>query len=76
MFDRVGILVALPDVLHDPFIFDLAGGYDQNTAEATAYYDKINDFDQKLKIGSYYLNKYHFESLISLYILLASKGLM
>src|SRR5215204_3426765 len=76
MFERVAILVALTDVLHDPFIFDLAGRYDQNTAEATAYYEKISDFDLKLKIGSYYLNKYHFESIIRLYIQLATKGQM
>src|SRR5215213_7484384 len=76
MFERVAILVALTDVLHDPFIFDLSGRYDQNTAEATAYYEKISDFDLKLKIGSYYLNKYHFESIIRLYIQLATKGQM
>src|SRR5919107_1623923 len=76
MFERVAILVALTDVLHDPFIFDLDGRYDQNTAEAIAYYEKINDFDLKLKIGSYYLNKYHFESIIRLYIQLATKGQM
>src|SRR5215218_1004950 len=76
MFERVAILVALTDVLHDPFIFDLSGRYDQNTAEASAYYEKISDFDLKLKIGSYYLNKYHFESIIRLYIQLATKGQM
>src|SRR5918994_4226878 len=27
MFERVAILVAIPDILHDPLIFDLAGGY-------------------------------------------------
>ncbi|HEY6588786.1 MAG TPA: ATP cone domain-containing protein, partial [Nitrososphaeraceae archaeon] len=76
MFERVAILVAISDLLHDPHIFHLPGGYDQNTTEATAYYDKISDFDLKLKIGSYYLNKYHFESLIRLYTQLASKGQM
>src|SRR5215204_4791831 len=76
MFERVAILVAIPDILHDPLIFDLAGGYDQNISEATHYYDKISDFDLKLKIGSYYLNKYHFESIIRLYTQLATKGQM
>ncbi|MDF2738030.1 MAG: nrdZ, partial [Nitrososphaeraceae archaeon] len=76
MFERVAILVAITDLLHDPLIFHLAGGYDQNTTEATAYYNKISDFDLKLKIGSYYLNKYHFESIIRLYTQLASKGQM
>ena len=76
MFERVAILVAIPDLLHDPLIFHISGGYEQNIAEATAYYDKISDFDLKLKIGSYYLNKYHFDSIIRLYTQLASKGQM
>ena len=76
MFERVATLVALSDVLHDQTIFNLAGGYNQNISEATSYYNKISDFDLKLKIGSYYLNRYHFESLIRLYVQLASKGQM
>jgi ribonucleoside-diphosphate reductase alpha chain len=76
MFERVAIIVALSDVLHDQNIFQLGGGYTQNIEEATSYYNKISDFDLKLKIGSYYLNRYHFESLIRLYVQLASKGQM
>src|SRR5688572_15346243 len=76
MFERVAILVALSDVLHDQTIFHLGGDYHQNISEATSYYNKISDFDLKLKIGSYYLNRYHFESLIRLYVQLASKGQM
>ncbi|MDR4510590.1 MAG: adenosylcobalamin-dependent ribonucleoside-diphosphate reductase [Nitrososphaeraceae archaeon] len=76
MFERVAILVSISDILHDPFLFTLAGGYNQNVQEAEKYYDKINEFDLKLKIGDYYLNKYHFESLVRLYIELAIKGQM
>jgi len=76
MFERVAILVALSDVLHDHTIFHLEGRYNQNIEEATSYYNKTGDFDLKLRIGSYYLNRYHFESLIRLYIQLASKGQM
>ena len=76
MFERVAILVALSDVLHDQTIFHLGGNYNQNISEATSYYNKIGDFDLKLKIGSFYLNRYHFESLIRLYVQLASKGEM
>ncbi|MDF2736484.1 MAG: nrdZ [Nitrososphaeraceae archaeon] len=76
MFERVAILVALSDVLHDQTIFHSSGDYHQNITEATSYYNKISDFDLKLKIGSYYLNRYHFESLIRLYVQLASKGQM
>jgi ribonucleoside-diphosphate reductase alpha chain len=76
MFERVAILVALSDVLHDQTIFHLEGDYNQSISEATSYYNKISHFDLKLKIGSYYLNRYHFESLIRLYVQLASKGQM
>ncbi|MDP8941061.1 MAG: adenosylcobalamin-dependent ribonucleoside-diphosphate reductase [Thermoproteota archaeon] len=76
MFERVAILVALPDVLHDSQLFNLTGGHNQNIEEAENYYAKIDDFDLKLKIGDYYLNKYHFESLIRHYVSLAKIGRM
>src|ERR671919_288098 len=76
MFERVAILVALPDVLHDSQLFNLTGRHNQNIEEAEKYYAKIDDFDLKLKIGDYYLNKYHFESLIRHYVSLAKIGRM
>jgi ribonucleoside-diphosphate reductase alpha chain len=77
MFERVAILVALPDILHDSQLFNLAGGQNQNIEEAEKYYAKIDDFDLKLKIGDYYyLNKYHFECLIRHYVSLAKMGCM
>ncbi len=76
MFERVAILVALPDVLHDSQLFNLTGEHNQNIEEAEKYYAKIDDFDLKLKIGDYYLNKYHFESLIRHYVSLAKIGRM
>src|SRR5918992_4146698 len=76
MFERVAILVALPDVLHDSQLFNLIGEHNQNIEEAEKYYAKIDDFDLKLKIGDYYLNKYHFESLIRHYVSLAKIGRM
>jgi ribonucleoside-diphosphate reductase alpha chain len=76
MFERVAILVAIPDIMHDSRLFDLAGRHTQNIEEAEKYYAKIDDFDLKLKIGDYHLNKYHFESLIRHYIYLAKLGYM
>src|SRR5919201_1140754 len=76
MFERVAILVAIPDLMHDSRLFNLAGGYIQNIEEAEKYYDKIDDFDLKLKVGNYYLNRYHFESLIRHYIYLVKSGQM
>src|ERR687885_217791 len=76
MLERVAILVALADVIQDPQVFTLDGGYVQNIEEAEKYYSKIDDFNLKLTIGDYYLNKYHFESLVRHYICLAKLGRM
>lgn len=76
MLERVSILVALADVIHDSQVFSLDGGHIQNIEEAEKYYSKIDDFHLKLKIGDYYINKYHFESLVRHYIYLAKSGHM
>lgn len=76
LFERVAILVAIPDILHDPAIFDLNGNYKQTLADAEKYYEKLDDFDNKLKIGNYYFNKFHFESLIRTYINESKTGKM
>jgi ribonucleoside-diphosphate reductase alpha chain len=76
MLERVAILVAVADMLHDSQVFNLDGGYIQNIEEAEKYYSKIDDFDLKLKIGDYYLNKFHFESLVRHYVYLAKSGQM
>src|ERR671918_1836490 len=76
MFERVAILAAMPDIMHDSHLFDLVGRHIQEIEEAEKYYAKIYDFDMKLKIGNFYLNKYHFEALIRHYIYLAKEGHM
>src|SRR5215210_7909816 len=76
MFERVSTLVAIADVMHDSSIFTSAGGYTQNIEEADRYYGKLEDFDNKLHIGSYYLNRYHFEAMIRHYIYCAQQGQM
>src|ERR671931_99325 len=76
MLERVAILVAIADMIHDSQVFNLDGGYIQDIEEAEKYYSKIDDFDLKLKIGDYYLNKFHFESLVRHYIYLAKSGQM
>ena len=76
MFERVALLVTIPDIMHDSQLFDLSGGHIQSIEEAEKYYTKVDDFDLKLKFGNYYLNKYHFESLIRHYIYLAKHGQM
>lgn len=76
LFERVAILVAISDIIHDSYVFDSKGNHKQNLPEAQKYYEKLDDFDHKLKIGAYYLNKYHFESLIRSYIDEAKLGRM
>src|SRR5215218_3865285 len=76
MFERVATLVAIADVMHDSSIFTPAGGYTQNIEEADRYYGKLEDFDNKLHIGSHYLNRYHFEAMIRHYIYCAQQGQM
>ncbi|HVD20571.1 MAG TPA: adenosylcobalamin-dependent ribonucleoside-diphosphate reductase, partial [Nitrososphaera sp.] len=76
MFERVATLVAIADMMHDSAIFTATSGYTQNIEEADRYYGKLDDFDNKLHIGSYYLNKYHFEAMIRHYIYCAQQGQM
>ncbi|MDH3502102.1 MAG: adenosylcobalamin-dependent ribonucleoside-diphosphate reductase [Nitrosopumilus sp.] len=76
MFERVAILVSIGDLFYDAQVFDKSGNITQNLDEAKAYLDKLDNFDYKFKIGEYFLNKWHFRSLINHYITLASKGQM
>src|SRR6188768_3390226 len=76
LFERVAILVAISDIIHDSRVYDFHDNHSQNLSEAELYYKKLDDFDSKLKIGNYYFNKYHFEALIRLYIDEAKLGRM
>lgn len=76
MFERVAILVGIADIVRDPSVFQIEGGYTHNVEEATRYLEKLDDFDYKFKVGKYYLNKYHFRSLINHYIDLEKHGQM
>jgi len=76
MFERVAILVGIGDVLYDSQVFDKAGNTKQDINEAESYLEKLDAFDYKFKIGDYYLNKWHFRSLITHYVALAHQGQM
>jgi ribonucleoside-diphosphate reductase alpha chain len=76
MFERVAILVGIGDILYDGQIFDKSGSHSQDVEEAKSYLDKLDAFDYKFKIGDYYLNKWHFRSMINHYVTLASAGKM
>src|SRR6188474_584356 len=76
LFERVAILVTIPDILHDSELYSNSEVVVQNITEAEEYYKKIDDFHSKLKIGNHYLNRFHFESMIRHYINLAKSGRM
>ncbi|MCE9618057.1 MAG: adenosylcobalamin-dependent ribonucleoside-diphosphate reductase [Nitrosarchaeum sp.] len=76
MFERVAILVGIGDILYDAQVFDKSGNITQNIEEARTYLEKLDNFDYKFKIGEYFLNKWHFRSLINHYVTLANKGQM
>lgn len=76
MFERVAILVGIGDLLYDSQVFERSGNVAQDVAEAQTYLEKMDNFDYKFKIGQYFLNKWHFRSLINHYVTLASRGQM
>lgn len=76
MFERVAILVGIGDLLYDSRVFDRSGNTIQDVAEAQTYLEKLDNFDYKFRIGGFFLNKWHFRSLINHYASLASKGQM
>lgn len=76
MFERVAVLVALGDLLYDPLLYARDGNVRQDFEEALGYLEKLDSFDNKFKIGKYYLNKYHFRALINHYAELAGRGQM
>ena len=76
LFERVAIQVGIADILYDPTLFDREGGHRQDIGRARAYLQKLDSFDNKFSIGKYYLNKWHFRSLILHYVTLAENGKM
>lgn len=76
MFERVSVLVGLGDLLYDSEFFDRTGNSIQDVEEARSYLNKLDAFDNKFRIGTYYLNRWHFRSLINHYVHLAARNQM
>ena len=76
LFERVAILAVIPDLLYDERVFSKEGGFVQDLKRIDYYREHLDEFDKKLSIGRFKLNKYHFERLLSLYQELAEKGQM
>ena len=76
LFERVAVQVGIGDLLYDPTLYDQRGNYKQNVEEAREYLSKLDSFDNKFHVGKYYINKWHFRSLINHYASLADSGKM
>ncbi|WP_010480012.1 adenosylcobalamin-dependent ribonucleoside-diphosphate reductase [Thermococcus zilligii] len=76
LFERVSVLAVIPDILYDERVFDKNGGHEQDPKAIEKYLSKLDEYDGKLSIGRFKLNKYHFERLLNLYRELAEKGQM
>lgn len=76
LFERVAIQIGIGDMLYDPTLFDKEGSRTQNIEVAQQYLRKLDNFDNKFHIGKYYLNKWHFRSLVTHYIYLAQNNKM
>ncbi|AIF70280.1 ribonucleoside-diphosphate reductase [Palaeococcus pacificus DY20341] len=76
LFERVALLSVIPDLLYDERVFSKEGGFEQDLSNLVYYRELLDEYDKKLSIGRFKLNKYHFERLLNLYEELAQKGHM
>ncbi|RLF77701.1 adenosylcobalamin-dependent ribonucleoside-diphosphate reductase, partial [Thermococci archaeon] len=76
LFERVATLAVIPDILYDERVFSKEGGFKQDLSNLIYYHEIMDEYDGKLSIGRFKLNKYHFERLLNLYEELAQKGHM
>lgn len=75
LFERVAIHTVLPDILYDERIFDKkkarGNGYREENPEA----EKFFNLEGKLKIGKYFLNRFHIKFLYHAFSRFQSQGL-
>jgi len=76
LFERVSTLAVIPDLLYDERVFDKNGTHKVDLSRVEEYLKALDEYDGKLSIGRFKLNKYHFERLLSLYRELSEKGRM
>ncbi len=76
LYERVSTLAVIPDLLYDERVFDKNGGHKADPKGIEKYLSKLDEYDGKLSIGRFKLNKCHFERLLNLYRELAEKGQM
>ncbi len=77
MFERVAILIAIPDMLRDGRVFVLDGRLKRDDLKRVEeHLENLDGLDSKYSIGMYRLNKWHMEALLRLYKDLALQGSM
>ncbi|MEM4715310.1 MAG: ribonucleotide reductase N-terminal alpha domain-containing protein, partial [Candidatus Nitrosocaldus sp.] len=77
MFERVAILIAIPDMLRDGRVFMLDGRLKRGDLKRVEeYIENLDGLDGKYSIGRYGLNKWHIEALLRLYKDLTLQGMM
>ena len=76
LFERVAVLSVIPDILYDERVFDREGNHKQDPRGVEKYLSKLDEYDGRLSIGRFKLNRYHFERLLNLYRELAEEGQM
>ncbi len=75
LFQRVAVLMTVPEILYSQELFDKKGGH-KIPLKLAQYKKNLDNWDGVLKIGKYKLNKYHFERLLNAYEELAKEGKM
>ena len=67
LFERIGVLIGLSDMLHSHDVYSREPGDPEDPSETESYLNKLDAFDNKFMIGEYYINKWHFRSMIRLF---------
>ncbi len=73
LFERVALLMGIPDLIHDGKVALPDGGEDDGAEaqrrreEAVSYSDTADYFDGRLRVGRYALNRWHLRALVRAY---------
>ena len=75
LFERVALLMGLVDLVYDGSVALPVGGEDEDDGadaqrrreEAVSYFDAVDGFDGRLRVGRYVLNKWHLKALVRAY---------
>ena len=72
LFTRIAIHVTIPNLFYDDRVYDISG----NQSEQSLGDFVIEEWEGKLSIGEYYLNRYHLDAIRRLYTRFGLEGKM